>query len=323
VIARAPIALFAFASIGVGCEPMRARDTRPVIALHLVGGSDDGALIGGISETELRVELARVRFERENTLHAGPLPPDLKEAIIDRMIEHRMIALEAHRLGIRPSTTAIAREMALMKGSIGQAQLRRQLIQTYQTEQDLERVVAERLAAGKLLTKQAHAGVEVSEADLESEWQNLAQEEKQRKARVRANHIVVRTEEEGKKILSELKKGAKFDQLAKQASIGPEGQNGGDLGWFEPGVMPKIFDDVCFSLKPDQLSPLTPSEYGFHIFKVTGVEPATELTFDQVKERLRAKLLRSRLEQAEASYLEQLKRRYRAVRDDKRIAAIE
>lgn len=307
------------------CDPVRPRTTsnRTVVALEQIGGGGGAQAKDTITETDLRAELARIRFEREGSLHAAPLPSALKEALIQRMIDRRILLLEAEQLGVRPSTTAVAQELTKMRETMGEAQLRRTLLETYQTERDLERTVTERLTVGKLMTEVAHSGVSVTGAELEEAWNALPAEQRERPARVRASQIVVRTEEEGKSVLAELKRGTSFEALARAHSIGPEGARGGDLGWIEAGVMPKIIEEVCFALKPDQISPLTPSEYGFHLFKVTGSEAATARSFEDAKPTLEAKLLQQKLERAEAELVAKLRSKYRVVREEPLIAAIE
>lgn len=301
------------------CEPSKLRSQNNAQVIQIFAGDE---LRGTIGEVEVRVEMARKRFEREGTLHAAPLPAALKSAVLERLIARKILALEAEKLGVRASTTAVARELDRIRYSLSESQLERKLIETYQTEQELAQLITDRLTVGKLVAR-AHEGITVTPAELQTAWDNLPAEEKERKPRVRASQIVVKTEEEGTKLVAELKKGANFEEMAKKHSIGPEGIRGGDLGWFEKGVMPKIIEDVCFALKVDQLSPLTPSEYGFHVFKVTAVEAAAPKTFEDAKKALESKLLLEKLERAEADYVERIRSQYRVVKDDARIAAIE
>ena len=58
---------------------------------------------------------------------------------------------------------------------------------------------------------------------------------------VRASHILVRTEEEAKKLREEILNGASFAEIASKVSMCPSGRNGGDLGFFTKGQMVKEF----------------------------------------------------------------------------------
>lgn len=311
--------------LAAGCRDPRAVDLdRPLVSVIQVGDDDDGEVRRTISERELRATYARVRFEREGeTLRAGNLPVEVKQSALADLIQRKILAAEAERLGVRASTTAVEREVTRAKEALTDRVFQRRLGETYQTEDDYRRLIDERLTAGRLLTEVAHAKVQVEPAELEKAWQELPADKKKKPVRARALHIVVRTEEEGTQILTALKNGASFEALAKKHSISPEGQKSGDLGWFEPGVMPKVFDDVCFGLKPGQTSPLVSSEYGFHLFHLVALDEARELTFDEVKERLSSTLLKQKLEEMEAVFMARVKARYKVVRDDRRIAAID
>ena len=71
-------------------------------------------------------------------------------------------------------------------------------------------------------------------------------------------------------ILKRLKAGEDFGKVAREVSIGPEAARGGDLGFFERGMMPEAIDRMVFSLPVGKMSGVVQSPYGFHIFKVLG-----------------------------------------------------
>jgi len=88
----------------------------------------------------------------------------------------------------------------------------------------------------------------------------------------RANPSITRTKEEAeakaKEILAEAKKeGAIFTSLAREHSDGPSAPRGGDLGYFEEGVMADEFNDFCFG-NPVGTIGLVETQFGFHVIKV-------------------------------------------------------
>ena len=85
---------------------------------------------------------------------------------------------------------------------------------------------------------------------------------------VRASHILVKSEEEAKKVLEELKKGVSFDKIAMERSLCPSKKKGGDLGWFGRGRMVRQFELTAFSLKKGEISQPVKTEFGWHIIKV-------------------------------------------------------
>lgn len=86
---------------------------------------------------------------------------------------------------------------------------------------------------------------------------------------VKASHILVKTEDEAKRILEELKKGASFAKLAQEKSECPSKKKGGDLGWFGRGKMVPEFEKAAFALKKGELSGIVKTKFGYHIIKVT------------------------------------------------------
>ncbi|WPC76942.1 peptidylprolyl isomerase PpiC [Vibrio porteresiae] len=82
-----------------------------------------------------------------------------------------------------------------------------------------------------------------------------------------ALHILVKHKEQAEEIINQLKKGAKFQVLAKKHSLCPSGKRGGDLGEFRRGQMVPQFDKACFT--GELLTPqLVKTKFGWHVVKV-------------------------------------------------------
>ena len=90
---------------------------------------------------------------------------------------------------------------------------------------------------------------------------------------IRASHILVKTEEEAKKIYDEIKDGKSFAEIAQAVSLCPSGQNGGDLGFFGKGVMVKSFEDAAFALENiGEVSQPVQTQFGWHLIQLTDKE---------------------------------------------------
>jgi peptidyl-prolyl cis-trans isomerase C len=107
-----------------------------------------------------------------------------------------------------------------------------------------------------------------------------------------ARHILVSTEDEAKKLIAELNKGADFATLAKQDSKDPDRDNGGDLGFFRRDQVWPEFADVAFALQPGQFSQ-TPihNEFGWHIVKVEERRIVAPPSYSDVHDAIRQTLL--------------------------------
>ncbi|HEX2825404.1 MAG TPA: SurA N-terminal domain-containing protein [Burkholderiales bacterium] len=97
---------------------------------------------------------------------------------------------------------------------------------------------------------------------------------------------------EAERIYNELKKNpAAFGELAKKYSQDPgSAAKGGDLGTFGRGTMVKAFDDAVFGMKPGEISQPVETEYGYHIIRVTAVNPAQMKSFDEVRPAIEKEL---------------------------------
>ncbi len=87
-------------------------------------------------------------------------------------------------------------------------------------------------------------------------------------AKASAKHILVASEQECNDLISQIKDGADFGELAKKFSKCPSGAKGGELGEFSPGQMVPEFDKVVFS--GDVGVPLGPvkTNFGYHIIEI-------------------------------------------------------
>lgn len=123
--------------------------------------------------------------------------------------------------------------------------------------------------------------------------------------KVRAFQIVVKTEEEAYRIYRELKKGKKFEDLAREYSITPEASDGGDIGFFTRASVPKVFENILFKLRQGRISKVIASEYGYHILKVAEKKPKEQKKLEQVKESIRQKLIDRKKSEAFSSWFKE------------------
>ena len=113
----------------------------------------------------------------------------------------------------------------------------------------------------------------------------------------RARHILVEKEDEAKGLIADLKKGAKFEDLAKKSSKDPgSGANGGDLDWANAASYVPEFSNAMVKLEKGQMTE-TPvkSQFGFHIIRVDDVREAQLPKLDEVKPQITQQLTQSKL----------------------------
>ncbi|MFL2739867.1 MAG: SurA N-terminal domain-containing protein [bacterium] len=133
--------------------------------------------------------------------------------------------------------------------------------------------------------------MEEPEQPTESDLRNLYDENADlytNPERRRAQHILIESEDLANELLSQIKEGADFAELAKANSEDTSSsEEGGDLGFFEKELMGAEFDEVAFAMNIGDVSDVVETDYGFfHIIKLTDIEPETMQSFEMVEERL-------------------------------------
>jgi len=130
---------------------------------------------------------------------------------------------------------------------------------------------------------------------------------------VHARHILVETEDQAKKIESDLKKGADFAELAKKESKDPGASDGGDLGFFTKDQMVPEFSAAAFALEPGKISDPVKTQFGWHVIKVEEKRTRKAPDFEQVKPQIETYVVRK----AQADYVAKLRQAAKVERLDK------
>jgi len=85
--------------------------------------------------------------------------------------------------------------------------------------------------------------------------------------KLKAKHILVSHEFEANDLLKKLADGKSFEELAKDFSLCNSSTQGGDLGEFSPGMMVAPFEKALLQLKPNEVSNVVKTQFGFHLIK--------------------------------------------------------
>ncbi|MBK9520549.1 MAG: peptidylprolyl isomerase [Rhodocyclaceae bacterium] len=129
----------------------------------------------------------------------------------------------------------------------------------------------------------------VSEEMVKKEYENVRAQIGDKEYKVR--HILVETEAEAKSIIDRLKKGEKFDELAKLSKDPGSKDKGGDLGWANKGAYVKPFTDAMVKLKKGELTdPPIKSDFGWHVIQLEDVRELKLPGFDEAKPQITQRL---------------------------------
>jgi peptidyl-prolyl cis-trans isomerase C len=241
-----------------------------------------------IPVSRLQTELDRLRKgTAESQAQVEPAEvPKYARALLDGLVDRTLILERAKAAGL----------------TVGEAELQRALegLPGADPEEMRERLLAEKYVGEE--TKKEIASPAETRAYYDTHRQAFEQPES-----VHCLQMALRTPEEAKSALDQLRKGVPFEQLAQKVSISPDGKQGGDLGWFSRGRMPKAFDDACFSLSSGKISGVVQSPYGFHVFKLLGKRSARLRKFEDVRREAELRATVDKRARAERALLSQLR----------------
>ena len=163
----------------------------------------------------------------------------------------------------------------------------------------------------QLLTQYAMAkavsGVDVTDAEARKFFEENADQFGPQPV-VSASHILVDSAEKAAEIRASVVAGEiSFEDAAKKYSSCPSARQGGNLGEFTRGQMVPEFDQACFALEEGQISEPVKTQFGYHIIRLNEKKTGAALTFDQVKEQIKAHLYDEKRQKAYQSKVNQLK----------------
>lgn len=108
-----------------------------------------------------------------------------------------------------------------------------------------------------------------------------------------ASHILVETEAEAKALIERLDAGEEFGALAQEASSDTSAASGGQLGWFESGMMVPDFEAAVVALEPGAVSAPVQTQFGWHVVKLNETRLRDVPSIDEVRDELRPQVERA------------------------------
>jgi len=169
--------------------------------------------------------------------------------------------------------------------------------------------IKEQLIVESLLKKKLTSGASLTDEGLQKYYD--ANKEKFRKEReINTRHILMKSGEEAKQVKEKLASGEDFTELAKRYSIDPNAKaTGGDVGFHPKGTLLPEYEAAAFKLtKVGQVSPITKTQFGYHIIRLEGIKPPQYVPFAEVKEFIKQQLSQEKQKEVIDKYIEDLRK---------------
>ena len=225
--------------------------------------AQNAAIVNGKAVPKARMD----QLAQQLAAAGRPVTPDMQDQLREEVVVREVFMQEAQRKGLDTSEEYKS-QMELAR----QAVLIRQLFEDFRknnpvTEEELKKAYAP-----------------LAEANSGSEY--------------KVRHILVESEDAAKKVIADLKKGAKFEELAKKLSKDPgSGANGGDLDWTAPANLVPEFSEAMVKLqKGETTSAPVKTSFGWHVIRMDDMRKMDFPPLEQIKPELERQLQQQKLQ---------------------------
>jgi peptidyl-prolyl cis-trans isomerase C len=296
----------------------------PAIAQETQSTNKNAAMVNGVGismeqyNKELNIQLDRVT--RQGQQVSDEQMAKLKNNILDNLIEREILYQQSQKDGIQITDQKVDDQLASIKKRFpSETEYKNALDKMNLTEDQVKSQIKRGLSIRELIDQKITSKVVVTDEESKAYYDKNPQMFKQ-PAQIKASHILIKVDAkanetkkaEARKKIEEvqqkLKDGGDFATLAKEYSEGPSNAKGGDLGYFRRGQMVKPYEDAAMALKPNEVSDIVETRFGYHLIKVYDSKPEETLAYADVKDKIAQRMKQEKVEKEAVQYVDQLKK---------------
>ena len=247
---------------------------------------------------------------------------ETKVTLLNRMIDNLLMEQESRKTGITVQSEEVTDAIndILKQRKISQDEFRKAMLQEGITLEAYRKDIREQLVRMKLVRRDIKSKVAVTDEEI-GEYYRKHREDYDGKEAVRIKQILLLLPKEANPAAKEklradaeaihkrLLNGEPFELLSAKFSQGPAAAEGGDIGYIEKGMIHSEVEEAAFSLPLNQISGVIESSVGFHIIQVVDRRGAGLKAIEGVREEIREKIDREKLEKKFGEWIEELRKK--------------
>ena len=286
------------------------------------------AVVARVNGQEIKKDdfLKEAQELRGQFLQRGAKPEQLEseafyKQVLEGVISRTLLEGEAKAGGVTVTDEDIQKEIAGLRAQFpSQEVYEKAMASEGLNEAKLKENLRRQILVRKFVEAKVVSKTPVTEQEMKAFYDQNQQQMKQPE-QLHLRHILVKVDEKAPaadkqkakakadSLLTQVKGGQDFAKLAGENSDDPGSKaNGGDLGWISRGQTVEPFEKAAFALqKPNELSPVVESRFGYHIIQFLERKPEGVVPFDQVKERIAAFLKQRQSQQQFQAHLQELR----------------
>lgn len=238
---------------------------------------------------------------------SGKAEKAIPRVLLDQFVERRLLLQRFRETGEYVSEGRVRRFVEFVRRQYGGQDFNAVMKEQGIDEESWLKTMRETLEIEYLLDREVYSKLKVSDSEIE-DYYNRNKEKFRVGKRWRVRQIIVSSAKMASHLRKRVLEGKSFASLAQKHSIGPERDEGGDLGYFQQGELPENIENVVESLMLGEVSRVVRSPAGFHLLEVSERRLPIQKTLASARDSIRKRLLadkgRARLE----GWLGELKR---------------
>ena len=240
---------------------------------------------------------------------------EAKDVVRERLIARELIFQEGLAMGMVADEAAVDEEKQKIVANFPtEEEFYATLEKAGITPLDYHRMIRQDVTVEQMKQRKVKQLPEPGEDEIEQTYREHP-ERMVRSGRVRAAHILIRTDdlprEEAEQLIEELKQRSQnepFTQLAMRYSKCPSAPGGGDLGFFRKGDMVKPFEQAAFQLPVGEVGGPVETQFGLHLIKVLEREDDQALSLEEARPKICQLLQERNAARALQQWVEDLKK---------------
>jgi peptidyl-prolyl cis-trans isomerase C len=296
----------------------------PAMAQEKQSSEKNAALVNGVAipmeqyTKELNIQLARV--SQQGKQMTDDQLAGLKNDILNNLIEREILYQQSQKVGIQVTDQTVDDQLAAIKKRFpNETEYKNALSKMNLSEDEVKAQIKRGLSIKELIDQQITSKVVITDEESKAYYDKNPQMFK-KPEQIKASHILIKVDakaDETKKaearkkieeVQQKLKDGGDFAELAKEYSEGPSSAKGGDLGYFRRGQMVKPFEEAALALKPNEVSDVVETRFGYHIIKVYDNKPEQTQAYADVKDKIIQRMKQEKIEKEAIQYVGKLKK---------------
>jgi peptidyl-prolyl cis-trans isomerase SurA len=271
-------------------------------------------------------EQLKQEAQQQDPANADKIVAEKDKDILRDLIDQQLLLEKGKDLGLTADTEVIKRldEMRKEMKLESMEDLEKAAAAQGYSFEDFKQNLKNQIITQQVISKEVGSRMSISKEEMQ-QFYDEHKSQMERAEQIRLSELLISTEKKDKNaatdeaaqlaaargkaddLLAQIRKGGKFEDIAKKNSDGPTAAQGGDLGYFKRGALAKELEDKTFAMNPGDVSDVIRTKQGFVILQVAEHQMAGVPPLSEIEPRVQDAIYMQKLQPALRAYLTHLR----------------